>query len=207
MTGGRPRSAGAGAAILAAARELLGEGGFEAVTMEGVAARAGVAKTTVYRRYPNRTGLIAAAVFEVLGTVVPGDDRGSLRADLAGVLDGLYLQNTPLMTEVFLRLLTEALRDGPTRQAVDEHLLGPRRQVAAALLGRAAERGELVRPCRPDTLIELVGGGLIFRAAMHGGRLDQAFLDEVLGLLVAGLTNPDPPEPPRRRNARGRKES
>ncbi|MFL6072011.1 MAG: helix-turn-helix domain-containing protein, partial [Mycobacteriales bacterium] len=76
---GRPRSARADQAIRDATRKLLAEQGYAAVTMEGVAARAEVAKTTLYRRWASKAELVADAVAEFL-EAVPVTDQGSLRA-------------------------------------------------------------------------------------------------------------------------------
>jgi AcrR family transcriptional regulator len=187
---GRPRSAGAGKAILDATRALLEAGGYEAVTMEGVAARAGVGKTTVYRRYANRAELVIDAVVDVLAAAVPGEDRGSLRADLEAVVEGLTGSlGAPVLTGVLLRLLTEALHDPDTRRAIEERMLARRREVVAALLARATARGELPRPVDPDTVMDLVAGPLLQRLA-RGGQVDDAFRRQLVDVVVTGLTAP-----------------
>jgi AcrR family transcriptional regulator len=185
---GRPRSAAADDAILAAARSLLETGGYEAVTMEAVAARAGVGKTTVYRRYGNRAELVADAVMGVLAAVVPVVDRGSLRADLAVVLAGLTGPASPRTADVMLRLATESLGDERTRTILNDRLLTHRRTVVAAILDRARARGELTRPVDPETVIDLVGGALLLSAARRGGQVDDAFRNHLLDVVVGGLT-------------------
>ena len=198
---GRPRSADAHAAILDAARALLESGGYDAVTIEAVAARAGVGKATVYRRYGSRAELVADAVVEVLARVVPEKDRGSLRADLNAVLAGLTGPLAPRTADVMLHLATEALHDGDARRILNEQLLASRRAVAAGLLERAVARGELAHPIDPDTLLDLIGGALLFRAARKGGYVDNTFRRELLDVLVAGLVSSTPIHPKRRRPA------
>src|SRR5688572_6701128 len=78
---GRPRSAEADESILRAAAELLGEHGYGALTIEAVAQRSGVAKTTIYRRWSDRPELVLATMAHLTATIVP-PDNGSLRADL-----------------------------------------------------------------------------------------------------------------------------
>jgi AcrR family transcriptional regulator len=169
--------------------------------MEAVAARAGVGKATVYRRYANRSALVADAVMDVLAGAVPGRDRGSLRADLKSTLEGLTGSHAPRTAEVLLRLATEALHDESVRRIFNDELMAARRAVAADLLERARDRGELTRPVDPDTLLDLVGGALLFRAARRGGDVDTRFRRELLDLLVAGLSSSTPIQPKRRRPA------
>ena len=76
---GRPRLVDADAAILAAARELLAERGWDGMTLGDVAARAGVAKTTLYRRWPGKAELVVDAMAELFDTLEPVD-AGSVRA-------------------------------------------------------------------------------------------------------------------------------
>jgi AcrR family transcriptional regulator len=169
--------------------------------MEAVAARAGVGKATVYRRYGSRFELVADAVAEVLARVVPEKDRGSLRADLNAVLAGLTGPLAPRTADVMLHLATEALHDGDARLIWNEQLLASRRAAAAGLLERAGARGELAQPVDPDTLLDLIGGALLFRAARKGGHVDNAFRRELLDVLVAGLASSTPIHPKRRRPA------
>ena len=208
---GRPRSPEADDAILIAARSLLEAGGYEAVTMEAVAAQAGVGKTTVYRRYGNRAELVADAVMGVLATVVPAVDRGSLRADLESVLTGLTGPASPIMADVMLRLATESLGDERTREILNDRLLAHRHAVVAGILDRAKARGELSGQVDPDTVIDLIGGALLFRAARRGGRVDDTFRQHLLQVMVTGLTAPATPQKSRttrrRSNSRPSEES
>lgn len=195
---GRPRSAEADDAILVAARALLEAGGYEAVTMEAVAAHAGVGKATVYRRYGNRAELVADAVTGLLAAVVPAVDRGSLRADLEFVLAGLTGPASSRMAEVMLRLATESLGDERTREILNDRLLVHRRAVVAGIIDRAKARGEIKHPVDPDTVIDLIGGALLFRAARQGGTVDDAFRQHLLDVVVTGLTTSRPEATARR---------
>ena len=200
---GRPRSVQVDDAILAAARSLLETGGYETVTMEAVAARAGVGKTTVYRRYGNRAELVADAVIGVLAAVVPPIDRGSLRADLEFVLAGLTGPASRVMADGMLRLATESLGDDRTRAILNDRLLAHRHAVVAGIVHRAQARGELSRPVDPDTIIDLIGGALLFRAARRGGRVDDTFRQHLLEVVVTGLTAPTPTRKARATRHRG----
>ena len=144
---GRPRSAQADQAILRATLEELAELGIEAMSIEGVAARAGVGKTTIYRRWPSKDELIKAAV-SVVHIQTPIPDTGHLRDDVF-----LMVRNTieagiryPLLPKLFFRALNE-LKDKPEILAVlQEQMIGPRFQRLFAMIEHAKERGEM----RPD---------------------------------------------------------
>ena len=82
---GRPRSPEAHLAILTATLQLLGEQGFRGLTIEGVAERAGVGKTTIYRRWPSKTELVAEAIAQIRPPSAP-PDSGSLEGDLGGLM-------------------------------------------------------------------------------------------------------------------------
>lgn len=188
---GRPRSSAADAAILGATLALLFEGGYNAVTMEAVALRAGVGKTTVYRRHSSRAGLVAAALTASISSTMPDLDRGSLRADLQGVLAGYTEYLSPQFTDVSLRLATEALHDSEARRALNEDLMADRRAHAEGVLTRAAARGELAREVDADTMLDLIGGAVLLRSARSGGPVDDSFCRQLLDLVVAGLMTPD----------------
>jgi AcrR family transcriptional regulator len=156
-----------------------------------------VGKTTVYRRYGNRAELVADAVMGVLAAVVPAVDRGSLRADLEFVLAGLTGPASPRMADVMLRLATESLGDERTRAILNDRLLAHRHAVVAGIVDRAEARGELNDPVDPDTIIDLIGGAPLFRAARRGGSVDDAFRQHLLDVVVTGLTAPTRPRNPR----------
>jgi AcrR family transcriptional regulator len=190
---GRPRSSAADEAILGATRALLAEGGYDAVTMEAVAARAGVGKTTVYRRHSTRAGLVATALTASLLRTMPEVDFGSLRADLEGVVAGYTLHLTPQMTDVSLRFATEALHDSDARRVLNDEVMAERRSHAEGVLTRAAARGELARHVSADTMLDLIGGAVLLRSARNGGPVDEEFRTQLLSIVVAGLMAPDPP--------------
>src|SRR6266705_1481360 len=117
--GRRARGAPRERAILSAAIGLLGEAGYEAMTMDAVAARAHASKTTIYRRWPGKAELVRAAVdAHIAGRVLGSHDTGSLRGDLmAGRLAGLM--HEVIEAQVFRKLILGAELD----QAFARHLV------------------------------------------------------------------------------------
>ena len=115
---GRPRSAAADAAILAATREALVDLGWSGLTLGDVATRAGVAKTTLYRRWAGKSELVVDAVAELFDELeLP--DRGSLRADVESVvLEFAALLEQPATKTALMAVVAEATHDEPLRRRI-----------------------------------------------------------------------------------------
>jgi AcrR family transcriptional regulator len=165
---GRPRSPEAHAAILRAALELAVEGGFRGLSMEAIAARAGVGKATIYRRWKSKEALFAEAIASIaLTPQVP--DTGSARGDVEAATGAAVDRMTPEAFRVLPRLMADAADDPELLEALHQALVRPRRAMIAAIVRRGIERGEL----RADLDVDLVGdmliGPLIARVLMSGG--------------------------------------
>jgi AcrR family transcriptional regulator len=154
---GRPRSPEADRAILDAAIDLFVEEGYEGMSIEGVAARAGVGKTTIYRRWSSKEELIVAAIDELIFEVEPLD-TGSLRRDLVDLITQLQVvMSSSRAGEVFPRMVPHVAAGTPLGRIYLQRVIGPRFELLRSILARAAERGEI--PADVDA--ELVRGLLI----------------------------------------------
>ncbi|MGH2674155.1 MAG: TetR/AcrR family transcriptional regulator [Actinomycetota bacterium] len=154
---GRPRSPEADRAILDAAIDLFVQEGFEGMSIEGVAARAGVGKTTIYRRWSSKEDLIVAAIDEVIFEVEPLD-TGSLRRDLVDLITQLQMvMSSSRAGEVFPRMVPHVAAGTPLGRAYLSRVIGPRFELLRSVLARAAERGEVPG----DLDAELVRGLLV----------------------------------------------
>jgi AcrR family transcriptional regulator len=140
---GRPRSALAHRAILDAAIALFVEEGSGAMSMEGVAARAGVGKTTIYRRWDSKEELVVDAVEELISPVsVP--DTGSIKGDLVDLLVALQRSmRHSVAGQVFPRMAQEVAAGSSLGAVYRERILEPRTRMVEAVLRRGIERGEL----------------------------------------------------------------
>ena len=145
---GRPLDPEVDRAILAAAGEIFVRDGFQNMTLPGVAAAAGVAKTTVYRRYPSTVELVLATINH-LNTDAPAPDTGSARDDLATVLDFARLRFDLSVTGT---LLTEEREHPELLEAARRQMIVPAidrfRQVLRAGIERGELRADLDRRCR-----------------------------------------------------------
>jgi AcrR family transcriptional regulator len=185
---GRPRSEAARAAILDAALASVREVGYDALAIEAVATRAGVAKTTVYRHWPTKEALVAAAVERVV-THIAVPDTGTIGGDLRALVDdALALYRDPATAALLSGLVAAMARSERIARAVREGFLAVRRDAILRVLRRGMARGEL-RPdldADLDIAVDLLRGPLFFRALVTGEPIDgRALVDVVLRGIAA----------------------
>lgn len=206
---GRPRSAEAEQAILDATLRMLGTHGVAGMTIEGVAADAGVGKTTIYRRWPTKTALILAAISDL---VPPGDppDTGSMAGDMAAVAE---TQRRRLagsgLAGIVPRVLAESMSDPELHREFVERVVNPFRGMLRLFIERGIERGELRPDLEVEPLVDLLHSIPIYKILMSRG--DPASLDQVpwayLPLLAPGIINSSsaaPKSAPRRSSGSSR---
>ncbi|MFN8036974.1 MAG: TetR/AcrR family transcriptional regulator [Acidimicrobiia bacterium] len=177
---GRPRSSEADAAILEAALELYADHGFEALTVDGVACRAGVSKATIYRRYPSKIDLVlsAAAHYSAEQALMP--DTGNLRGDVRAVVGNLgRLLSDPIIGKIVARLGGEAIRN-PELAAAHREFVRSRRALNLTVVQRAIERGELVPDADPEFVVDLIAAPAFYRTLITGGPVDDALADRIV---------------------------
>ena len=175
-----------GKAILSAVIGLLGELGYEGMTMDAVAARAHASKTTIYKRWPGKPQLVRAAVDSyVAGRLAAEADTGSLRGDLMAVMQAMAGH----LTAEFLAMmsgLVHAMRSDPELAAALQPRLGVGHATALPIISRAAKRGEL--PVGADA--ELAGlaheviEAHVFRQMAAGDGFSPEFAKHVVDDLV-----------------------
>ena len=183
---GRPRNAAADRAILEATRAALVELGWSKLTMGDVAHRAGVAKTTLYRRWPGKAELVVDAMAQLFDTLCPVD-AGSVRADAEAVIrDLIALLSRPETQTAFLALAAHASRDPGLRDAVREKIVDRQRHLVHSGIARAAARGEPPRIADPELFFDVIAGTVVHRLLITGEPVDDAYLARFLDLLIPG---------------------
>ena len=188
---GRPRSAEAHAAILRAALELAVAGGLGGLSMEAIAARAGVGKATIYRRWKTKEALFAEAIGSI--AVMPDiPDTGTVRGDLDAASSAAIGRLAPEAFQVIPRLMAEAGDDPALREALDSALLRPRRAAIGEILRRGVARGELREDIDVDIVTEMLIGPLVTRTLTSGGDPDAlaGLPMRVYDTLAAGIAAP-----------------
>ncbi|MFJ7064990.1 TetR/AcrR family transcriptional regulator [Streptomyces sp. NPDC101115] len=192
---GRPRSAEAGTAILEATRAVLVELGWSRLTMGDVATRAGVAKTTLYRRWANKNELVVDAV-AVLFDELELPDLGSLQADIENVvLQFGALLERPETKTALMAVVAESTRDEPLRERIRASIVDRQKRLVLEGRQRAQERGELPEKRDPatvaavdDLIFDVVAGAVVHRALVSAEPVDEAWVRRLTALLLGGLT-------------------
>jgi len=189
-----PRVARSRSAVLEATGQLLCEEGFPGVTIEAVAARSGVAKTTIYRHWPTRAELLIAA-FRHMSCDTPCVDTGDVRDDLVAVVQGLADElGSERWATALPSLVAEALRD-PGFAELHSAFVAERRQKVLEVIRRAVERGQLPADTDAGLLGTMLAGPVFFRALVTlepldepglAGRIVDAALDGMRASRVPG---------------------
>jgi len=194
-TSGRPRSAAADAAILEATRAALVELGWSRLTLGDVATRAGVAKTTLYRRWAGKNELVVDAV-AVLFDELELPDRGSLAADVEGVVRQFAaILERPETKTALMAVVAEATRDAPLRERIRTSIVERQKRLVVEGRARATARGEL--PAEPDAgaanraadlIFDVVAGAVVHRTLVSGEPADAEWTRAFTRLLLDGLS-------------------
>jgi AcrR family transcriptional regulator len=181
---GRPRSEEAHAAILGAAIALVREVGYDNVTMDGIAARAGVGKATVYRRWSGKETLVADAI-EGIMRAVPVPDTGTTRGDLARLLlAALAMYRDPATGPLLSGFVAAMARSEVIAAAIRNGFNARWREAMRAVLRRGATRGELRRRLDLDLVIDVASAPLFYRYLMTGGLVDERLVDDVVAVTL-----------------------
>jgi AcrR family transcriptional regulator len=184
---GRPRSVKAENAVLEAAAELLLDQGLAAVSMDAIAARAGVSKATIYRWWPTKESLALDALFHDWEGV-PAVDTGSLRGDLLKLLrPWVRLAAARPYGRVIAALLTEAQTDPAFAAEYRTRFVKPRRDQGRTIFRRAIERGELPAGTKIEVALDLLYGP-IYHRLLHGhAPLNDRFVRDVIDTALSGI--------------------
>jgi AcrR family transcriptional regulator len=159
---GRPRSAESHQAMLQATLELLAEVGFEAMSVEGIAARAGVGKTTIYRRYSGKEELVAAAIEQVREEVVI-PNTGKLWNDMDALIENsAQITLSPIGRQAVAMIVSSAAGNAQFAQIYWDKYLEPRRSAFAIVVERAKTRKEVQADLDPGLVFDAMSGIMLY---------------------------------------------
>lgn len=187
---GRPRSEAVTDRLLDATFELLRDVGVDGTTIHTVAARAGVARATVYLRWANIEELIVAAVRRAMGrppVLVSGDIAADLRA---GAEQARVVFASPAFQAVYPALVGAVLNRSTDRPAVTYEMLAPGRRVVAAEYAALAGQQGMRTDLKPDLVVDLVIGGLVNHLLSQGRPPTKEEAQQVAEIVIAGVRRP-----------------
>ncbi|MGH9212306.1 MAG: TetR/AcrR family transcriptional regulator [Acidimicrobiales bacterium] len=186
---GRPRDARADEVILDAAAAVLGESGAHGFSVDAVAARAGVGKATIYRRWPSRAQLLLETA-HMATPDVPDPDTGSVRRDLVLLMAGLLtkMRDTPA-GRLMPAVMAEAAVNAEMRELL-QRFVEDRRSRAVAAVRRGIDRGELRSDVDVDLVVDLVAGPIFQRLFITGQPVFDALAERTVDAVLDGVAAP-----------------
>ena len=177
---------------LAAAAGILRREGYARLTMERVAAESGVAKTTLYRRWPTKAALCMDLYLEAAGRELHDPDTGDVARDLEHIINAVVrLQTRTVAGPAFVGLIAEAQVNPSTRAAFQAEFGERRRDVTRRVLRRAIARGDVRTGTDVDLFIDALGGAVTFRLLQGHAPLSPAFARALIALLLGGCRPAD----------------
>jgi AcrR family transcriptional regulator len=182
---GRPLDQDATRAIVAATVRLLSEQGFAAMSVEGVAAAAGVGKPAIYRRYADKRALVLAAIEAALEPMEV-DDVGDSRAELRAAMIGIPQEPEPYLALIG-GLAAERTRHPELLDAFREHILLPRRAIVRAVVERGQARGDIRSDIDPLLPVDLLAGAWLARG-FAGEPVDPGWRERIFEFVWVAIT-------------------
>lgn len=186
---GRPRSERAEKAIIEATLDLLAEeGGVAGVSIEAVAARAGVGKTTIYRRWQGKEALVIDALATLKGPL-PQITGQSVRADLLALTRALsHEKRGNRRLDCYWNMLGGSERHPELARRFEQDVIEPRREVFREVLRRGIAAGELRPDLDADVVLSMIVGSVTARArSLILGPLPEGFAEQLVDTLLHGL--------------------
>jgi AcrR family transcriptional regulator len=188
---GRRRSESSHKAIIAATQELLVERGYRELTIEGVAARAGVGKQTIYRWWPSRAALVLEAYLAGSDAVLPPPDRQSTREDVRALLGWLIaVLAEPTGGHVVAGLVSDLQHDPDLAEGFRRDVVPARRRAMLAALERGRERGEIRADADTELAVDALHGAVFYRLLLSGELMDADFAERLADQVLDGLATP-----------------
>ncbi|HEX3328091.1 MAG TPA: TetR/AcrR family transcriptional regulator [Actinomycetota bacterium] len=183
---GRPRSLEADRSILSAALDLFIEDGYQGMSIEHVAAQAGVGKATIYRRWPSKEALITDAVCS-FSEELTAPDTGAVRDDMLGLVRQIVeLASSSPSGRCFARMAGEMISNPELAKVYKEKVIGHRRAIVRQIIVRGMDRGELRDDLDVGLVVDMLVGPLLYRALIKRAApsetagMASAFIDTLL---------------------------
>jgi AcrR family transcriptional regulator len=172
-------------AILDATRDLLAEGGVRALTVEGVAARSGVAKTTIYRRWRSKNDLALAVLIDVIENVITTPDLDDTRSEALFLVDAaVAMLGSTSLGPIMQGLVSDLATDPELARDYRARVVAARFAEVEQLVRRGVARGDL-RPATDHELVcELLFGPVYYRLFLSGAPLDEGLAERTVDAVL-----------------------
>ncbi|WP_406639463.1 TetR/AcrR family transcriptional regulator [Amycolatopsis sp. WGS_07] len=183
-TASRPRKADA---IYSATLALLAERGYDALTVEAVAAQAGVHKTTIYRTWATKDEVLADALVQAPELTFAIPDTGTLRGDLLELAKQIHRLLSDPANRRIITAVVSALPDRPATAEAAGRFFADRLGREQAVFDRAHDRGELADAADSELVMDLLGGNLWFHTLIRAKSADDAYLERLVDTVLTGV--------------------
>jgi AcrR family transcriptional regulator len=185
---GRPRDPKTTRLIQKVALDLAYVGGIGNATVERIAEHSGIAKSTIYRRWPNAAAIVMDGFLDEIGPLIAYDGKGSIVGALTSNLRHLVAALAGQRGELLRHLVGAAQTDVELRDAFLRQLIVPRRELARAAFQEAIARRELRAEADPETILDLLYGAVYYRLFVSFSPFDPGFVDAIVERAFHGLT-------------------
>ncbi|GAB3584691.1 TetR/AcrR family transcriptional regulator [Leifsonia lichenia] len=189
MPAGRPRSEAAQRAILDATRAELTQHGYDKLSIDRIAASAGVSKPTIYRRYASKSALVAHCLLEgyVLTPALEVNDSGDIRDDLTTwVQKFVTITKDPQAVALIRAAGAAASEDRDIARGFQQQLNTLAREALAERLNRAEDAGQVRGGTPAETIAEVIVGALLYRLVTHE-EVTMGFADDLTNTILNGI--------------------
>ncbi len=176
-------------AILRASLELAESSGLDSLTVEGIADHCGIAKTTIYRRWPNVSAILMDAVLSQVTAAAPLKEQSTVRQTFAVSMKLLIKLYTSPDGDILRTLIGRAQVDDSLRITIETNWVEPRRKLAREVLRRGIQRGEIRPDLDTDIVLDLIYGAIYHRLLVpyKMAKLNERFADDILDTVFRGV--------------------
>jgi AcrR family transcriptional regulator len=184
---GRPRSEKTKSDILTAAYDLLLEKGFDTVTVEKIAEKAGVSKATIYKWWPNKAGVIMEAYLEATSVKLPVPNTGSALIDMQIQVSNFVNFIKSREGNVLIEIIGEGQFDSSLADIYRSAYFKPRRDISKEILNRGIIRGEIRYDIDVEVTVDLIWGPIFYRLLITGDMIDDYFIEALINHTFMGI--------------------
>lgn len=187
---GRPRNAEYDTSIIEATLALLAEEGVPGLSMDALAARAGVGKATIYRRWPTKDALIVDALAHLTEEPVQVSSTGTVRDDLVELAESVRRKGADSLASRIMPRLFAAGHNEELHRLYYERVIRPRRERVAEVLRRGVDTGELRADLNIEQTIDLLAGPIVYRTLVcsrHDVQLSRGYVQMLVDTVLDGV--------------------